>query len=167
MTDFAEALKSFNLDEAHGAQLNPYEIMEPHLAEMIGEGAHRRVYTLKDWPDYVVKIEKHASVATTNIIEMQTWLEAPAEHDKWLAPARAYAAFGFLLFQDRTTPVKDISEMPERIPNWLTDTKIQNWGWLKDRVVCHDYGMNLAMIKGMTRRMYRPKWWVAAEGVPT
>jgi hypothetical protein len=45
------------------------------------------------------------------------------------------------------------------MPAFFTDLKRENFGLLLGRLVCHDYGVNLLMENGMTKRMRKANWW--------
>jgi hypothetical protein len=42
------------------------------------------------------------------------------------------------------------------VPSMFTDLKVQNWGMLNGRLVCHDYGLTCT---SLPRSMRAAKWW--------
>jgi hypothetical protein len=125
------------------------------LDDLIGVGTHRAVYSSSLLPDCVVKIETGPRFA--NIIEWEVWSRIQStEFAKWFAPCVSISPNGLILIQKRTQPAYDF---PEKIPAFFSDIKGQNWGMLEGRLVCHDYGNNLLMERGMTRRMRKINWF--------
>lgn len=59
--------------------------------------------------------------------------------------------------QSRTKPI-EACELPKEVPAFFCDLKAANWGRLGKRIVCHDYGNNPLMEKGMTTRMKKAVW---------
>lgn len=116
--------------------------------ELIGEGSSRQVYELEIDPTKVVKVETGAQ-SFQNIIEWETWNEV--RHTKWsgwFAPCLWISPCGIAMIQARTTPIK---KAPKEIPNFFTDLKLSNFGRLKGRFSCHDYGLNLLASNGLAR----------------
>lgn len=120
------------------------------LGPFLGEGLSREVYECRTNPSWVVKVAKEDSgpypSPTQNCIEYEVWesYENDKVVSKYLAPCEMISNCGLVLVQDRT---KTVSEKEfkaflkkNKIPAFLTDLKIENWGWLGDRIVAHDYG---------------------------
>lgn len=127
------------------------------VKEKLGEGQYRSVYALEHMPDHVLKVEKHEG-CFANVKEWDVWTdcrEAP-NWVEWLAPCLAISGKGRFLIQERTKPVV-MEQLPKKIPAFLTDRKVGNWGRLKNgRIVCHDYGM---VISNLSLRMSNANWW--------
>ncbi|WP_237133800.1 hypothetical protein [Pseudohongiella sp. O18] len=122
----------------------------------IGFGISRATYECQLFPDCVVKIEYDGEYHQ-NILEWQAWRHVMAtELAKWFAPCLFISPCGKILIQKRT---KELKRYPEKIPAFFTDTKNNNWGSYKGHPVCHDYGCNLLMEKGMTKAMRKAHWW--------
>lgn len=119
--------------------------------EVIGSGSARTVYACTIRPDLVVKVETPAE-SFQNILEWEFW--KTWSHDKvmrkWLAPCEAISSCGTVLLQYRTQPV---TKLPDRMPQWLTDTKRSNYGRFRGRIVCHDYGMVVAGASPIMRKV--------------
>ena len=124
----------------------------------LGQGAFREVYASKTNPKVVLKFETDDG-NFDNILEHEVWNRVKdTEFAKWFAPVHHISDCGVILVQERTQPLA-MSELPARIPAFFTDLKRQNWGRLNGRIVCHDYGRNLLMENGMTKRMRKADWW--------
>lgn len=130
--------------------------------ELIGSGLSRKVWSSKALPDCVIKIEDVAQ-SFQNIKEWELWndMKECKEVSKWLAPCRWISPDGSILIMDRTT-VPPKKRYPDRLPKFLTDTKFQNYGLLKGRFVCHDYGSHVANTYGTASTAMRAAhWWDA------
>ena len=122
--------------------------------EFIGFGISRAVYECKIFDDAVVKIEYGDYFQ--NIYEFQAWQRVElTDFSKWFAPCIRISPSGKILIQKRTT---DLHLYPAKIPAFFTDVRCDNWGKYKNRPVCHDYGLNLLMEVGMTKRMRKANW---------
>lgn len=108
--------------------------------DRLGFGVARTVFACRLNPDYVLKIETGGR-SFQNVLEWETWkiAEYAPKQALWLAPCISISTCGTVLVQRRTTPAR-AAEMPKSVPNWLTDVKLDNWGILDGRPVCHDYG---------------------------
>lgn len=119
--------------------------------EVLGVGIARTVYTCPIRPDLVVKVEV-PSKSFQNVLEWEFW--KTWSHDKlmrrWLAPCEAISQCGSVLLQYRTQPV---AKLPDRMPEFLTDTKRSNYGRFRGRIVCHDYGMVVARVSPALRKV--------------
>lgn len=129
----------------------------------IGAGSSRTVYEFRCDPKYVLKINRSISpnVQFQNINEWDAWINIKHHHPnlaKYLAPIDRISSCGRVLLMRKTTPIKDKQKMPKMIPAFLADTKIQNWGVMDGRIVCHDYA-NCHIYSKVTTRFIVPKWW--------
>lgn len=113
--------------------------------EKIGRGAHREVFECRIRRDLVVKVENQEMRYFANVLEDKFW----ADHQfyrkvaDWLAPCEYLSPDGRILLQRRATPIHDRSQMPEKMPAFLTDLRIENFGLLDGRVVCIDYALTI------------------------
>lgn len=119
--------------------------------QQLGYGMSRVVYENKLDPTTVVKVET-AARRFQNVKEWETWQEFQYGLGKFLAPCVAISACGLILIQKRVEPLRK-SEAPEKMPAFLTDFKLSNYGLYENRVVCCDYGTNLAISTGTSARM--------------
>jgi len=52
-------------------------------------------------------------------------------------------------------------ERPREVPEFFSDLKYDNWGWIGNKFVCHDYGFLYKFIK-YDKKMQKIKkdcWW--------
>lgn len=131
------------------------EFVRCFLGEQLGSGVYRTVYEHRWDNRYVIKVanaDREDNFA--NVYEWDLWQNArETKMAVWLAPCISISPCGLVLVQRRTSHIWNASELPEHIPKFFTDTKVANWGKLGKRVVCHDYGNNLAtnVIVGMKK----------------
>jgi hypothetical protein len=120
------------------------DVIKRHCIGMIGCGIHRNVYSLHKFDDVVLKIEKSREREGwfTNACEWRNWMNY--EHTpvgKWLAPCYAISDNAMVLIQARAQRKIDNPKLiyPKQIPDFLSDTKYFNYGFIKDTFVCFDY----------------------------
>ena len=116
--------------------------------ELLGQGCFRRVYSVKYNPKIVLKLEIAGS-EFCNVEEMGVWKEVCwTKWAEWFAPCHAIDRFGIALIQERTKP---LTTWPKdfKIPSFFTDTKPENFGRIGNKIVCHDYGSNLFISRGL------------------
>lgn len=117
--------------------ITTHEFINLFLGEKLGEGSYREVYALRTDDTKVIKIERYAR-SFSNVHEWEVWKNTyPESWKRWLAPCHYISDSGTVLIQSRVTPV---TKLPEKLPSFLTDIKLSNWGKLNGRVVCCDYG---------------------------
>ncbi len=124
--------------------------------EEIGNGIARTVYGCRLREDLVVKIET-AGTSFQNIMEWEFWNTWSYDKDvsRWLAPCEMISPCGAILLQHRTSPIPP-EKFPSKMPKFLTDMKKSNYGLLKGKVVCHDYGM---VVNNVTTTQRKADWW--------
>lgn len=139
------------------------ELMDFVFGSQIGFGVHRKVYDFIPNKDYVIKVAKDDDGRAVNLMEARIFNEiryTPAE--KWFAPVIEVSGRGKYLLQRKIESLpKD--QYPEEIPAFFTDTKYQNFGYLKEagkkgRFVCCDFG-SFNIFQGITTKMKKAKWW--------
>lgn len=126
---------------------------------LIGSGMTRHVYECNLRHDLVIKVES-ADVRThfQNLVEWMVWSRvAGTDFEKWFAPVIEISPNGRCLVMAKTEPL-GIAELPKKMPAFFTDFKLQNFGRYKGQIVCHDYGTNLLMERGMTKAMKTVVW---------
>lgn len=128
--------------------------------DFLGAGVAREVFVLATDETKVIKIE-HAARSFQNVEEWGVWhgieYNFASKWRKWFAPCHYIGPAGAVLVQSRTTP---LTTPPKSIPNIFTDTKLDNWGLLDGRPVCHDYGLNLLTHSGLTHtRLRKARFW--------
>ena len=126
------------------------------FGERLGFGCYRIVYDYKPDPSCVIKVEADAG-DFCNALEWDIWKRV--EHTdlaKWFAPCVSISPNGVYMVQKKTKPWS--KKLPEKLPNFFTDTKPSNFGEYKGKLAFHDYATNLLMEKGMTKRMKKIDW---------
>lgn len=109
--------------------------------EYLGGGCGREVYVCRVDPDFVVKIETGVG-RFQNPMEWRVWQEmCDKPEGNWLAPCVSISPNGAVLIQRRTDPLRkrEMKKYP-KLPNFLGDIKMDNFGILGGKLVCHDYG---------------------------
>lgn len=136
------------------------ELNDLFLGERIGSGIGREVYVYALDPSKVVKIEIATDRRFQNVCEWQLWNGTEFGHAllrAWLAPCFHISHSGSVLIQARTYP---LATLPARVPGCFTDLKPSNWGQIDGHPVCHDYGINLALDRGLgqSKRLLKADW---------
>jgi len=110
---------------------------------LIGYGASRDVYECAIMSDYVVKINKSEVLGGVN----QNYQEWQTYHNligtkwaKYLAPVYFASHNYSIILQEKCEPIQ-LKQLPKRIPKFLNDRKLDNWGMLDGKVKCFDYGI--------------------------
>ena len=121
--------------------------------EKLGFGMDRDVYVCRLDEDYVVKVERDNSSYDQNIIEYRIWTDLQGKPDlqKYFAPCKYLSGNGKILIQKRTEPIR-MSDIPDKLPMFLNDMKLENYGILDGKFVCHDYGY-IDLTVGWTKRL--------------
>lgn len=123
------------------------------VGERIGYGIGREVFEIRGDSSKVIKFEA-SSGSFQNIIEWETWRDIlGTDQEKWLAPCVRISANGAILIMERTAPLPPRFKLPARVPAFLCDFKRENYGLINNRLVCHDYGTNLACRLGAGKAM--------------
>ena len=100
-----------------------------------------KVYECKLDKSLVVKIEEPIEGRFQNVAEWLFWdsVQYNKKISKWLAPCEWISDNGCILLQKKVIPIRE-HELPEKLPSFLTDIKIENFGILKKKPVCFDDG---------------------------
>lgn len=126
--------------------------------EKIGSGIGRHVFEYLPDKSLVIKFELKCK-SFQNVMEWETWqatqFYGPVR--KWFAPCVSISDCGTILLQKRTHS-RPREKYPGKIPAYLTDTKYSNYGFIGNQLVCHDYGTNIMLEKGMTGHMKKVLW---------
>lgn len=134
------------------------------VGDLIGEGAHRRVYAMQWDTARVLKVERFEG-EFMNVAEWRTWDEAQwcPRAKRWLAPCHHISGEGLVLVQARCRDLTDSEwALIGPVPAWLGDTKRDNWGWYEEpgepgRAVMRDYGLNKGLHLAIAGRRLVPK----------
>lgn len=130
--------------------------------ERLGGGTYRDVFVLKQNPDYVVKLERHAWQGNfANVTEWRNYINNREWKwfSKWLAPCEMINETGEILIQRRIIHGRR-KDYPKHIPVPFTDLKLQNFGWIGKQFVCCDYSfIPIFFVKVGGKKMKFAKWW--------
>lgn len=136
------------------------ELRSAMLGDKLGYGVGRQVYLCKINSDYVVKIEDKAR-SFQNIAEWDAWdwvsQGGAPDMAKWLAPCLQISASGSILVQRRVEPLRT-SDLPAKVPAFLADLKLENFGMLNGKVVCCDYGTIGVSLRRTDKRLVKAVW---------
>lgn len=143
------------MSKPHNNKLAIKELSRIMLGPEIGSGAYRTVYKHGMDVNLVVKLETTQN-KFANILEYEVWDQVKdyPKLAKWFAPCVRISPNGLVLIQVRTTPIAP-AQLPKMVPGFLTDFKAENWGMLKGKPVCHDYGN---IIIGKSEKLKRADW---------
>lgn len=109
----------------------------------LGSGTYRMVFNYNLDDNYVVKLETPGS--NCNVVEYMMWDEIQylkedlAWVKEWFAPVKWMSPNGRVLVMRKTLP-KPKKKRPDKVPKMLWDVKQDNFGWIGNKFVCHDYG---------------------------
>lgn len=128
------------------------------MGKLIQKGTYRDVYEFPLNETLVVKVEAR-DATFCNQTEWGIWTESK-DHEwrKWLAPCHTISDYGTVLIQFKTTPLP-AAKRPRRVPNFLADLKLENWGLYEGRPVVHDYGNhNIFTLAKRQMRLVAGNW---------
>lgn len=133
--------------------------------QFLGSGISRAVYEYGGNADYVVKVEIKDTGRFQNSVEWNMWHEVEGkckQAERWLAPCIRISPNAIYMIQIRTMPLSlvEIKKKVPKVPIWLCDTKVGNWGRLPNgKIVCHDYGTHQTTQHGINGKMKKADWW--------
>ena len=126
------------------------DLITMNIGKFLGKGTYRTVYEYNMDSRYVIKIEPDNT--SCNLMEYTLWDEIQGLTGKlvwvkdWFAPVHYCSPNGKILIMERT--IQNYSRTrPNVVPNFFTDVKSNNFGWLGKNFVCHDYGFIWRFIK--------------------
>lgn len=138
-----------------------YDWMNAALGQKLGGGIGRKVFVYGLNPKFVVKVEQQGF---QNVIEWEMWKTVKnTPYARWFAPAVEISGLGTILLMERTLPAPR-AKYPSRLPEFLGDCKYSNYGLLRGRIVCHDYGLMSLATNGLSKRTRKADWWDAGDG---
>ena len=133
------------LEYANGDPILIMEAFRFILGEKIGEGESRAVYDYAFDKNWVIKVA--LKFPFDNVLENDIWhIVKNSEDAKWFAEVRWISPSGHLLLQRKTNPC---TEIPEKIPDFFTDIKSANFGYIGKQFVCHDYAYSIYRFIGL------------------
>jgi hypothetical protein len=149
------------------------DFFDMFCGDLIGNGTSRRVYQYTMDSTLVVKIEfKEAEkrIMFCNVVEWDVYSEMMdcKAIAKFMAPVIALSPCGRILLQKKTTPLQKNTKLPQILPAIFGDTKVENWGLLNGKVVCHDYANHRAFRLNYKRpdQMIKANWWSDSGNFP-
>lgn len=130
----------------------------------IGEGLHRKVYEYNLNEKYVIKLE--TANTSANMTEYFLWDEIQgltgnlAWVKDWFAPVKWISPNGKIIVMQKTEE-KPGKPRPTKVPAFFSDLKYNNWGWIGNKFVCHDYGFIHKFIKyeNKFQTIHKDAWW--------
>lgn len=125
--------------------------------DAIALGSSREVYQFNQDDTKVIKFE-HRDASFQNVSEWTVWNDLCYTEigKQWLAPCHWISGSGKILIQSKAeTLLKRRDMIPDKVPAWFTDHKLENFGVIDDRVVCIDYGLHCLNNFGSTKRMVK------------
>lgn len=134
------------------------------LGTQLGSGICRKVFVYGLNPKFVIKVEQSGF---QNAVEREIWSAVKeTQYAKWFAPVHHISGLGCLLLMSRTVPAPR-KIFPKRMPDFLGDLKYSNFGLLRGKLVCHDYGTVTNFLHGFTREKInfrKAEWWDSEDG---
>lgn len=156
----------FSAEESQKILSNPavaYDLVAIMMGKKLGSGCYRAVYECNAYPTskYVIKIEPGSS--SCNVVEAAVWNEVKwftGEMEwvkKWFAPVEWISPNGKILCMHKTIQ-KPNKKKPDKVPTFLSDIKEENFGWIGNNYVCHDYGQLWNLTK-YNKGFKKAKWY--------
>lgn len=125
------------------------DIIKHFLGDLVSRGTARDVFVFND--EYVLKVENKER-SFQNVNEHRVWEEVKnTKWSKWFAPIQNISPCGILVVQRKVKPLESINDLPSHIPNFFTDLKLSNYGWLDGEFVAIDYGLTLLDHVGLNK----------------
>lgn len=145
-----------SLDEVHtivDSQDVNTDLITTLLGKKLGWGCYRTVYQHNWDENWVIKVEHDST--NCNITEFMLWDEVRGLKNnlawvkEWFAPILWMSPNGRILCMQKTEeyPRNKKIERPTEVPAFFTDVKWNNFGWIGNKFVCHDYGFIHKFIK--------------------
>ena len=140
-----------------------YDMMETMLGDKLGEGIHRKVFAHPLNDKVVVKIATDPRGTQANVTEFKyyeevSWLTGDLSWVKdWFAPVEYISSNGGVLIMKRTE-VRTNKKKPDEVPAFIQDAHEDNFGWIGNKFVCHDYGCQTFLTSQITKKMKKPYW---------
>lgn len=127
------------------------------LGESEGAGTYRHVFSHARDKNLIVKVE-NGVCSFSNVREWDVWNAVKdTALAKWFVPCVTISGAGTVLIMKRAKPIPR-AKLPAKVPAFFTDLKPENWGLYQGRPVCVDYGNQLLLEEGMTKRMRKVDW---------
>src|SRR3990167_3265512 len=141
-------------------ELTQYEdLKELLLGQVLGLGIHRKVGVYKLDPTLVIKCALECP--NINVLEEEVWQAVKDTNiAKWFAPCVDISPCGIFLLQKRAE-TRPKNEYPKLVPNFFTDLKYSNYGWIKGQMVCVDYAsaISTSLTHKWSGKLKKAGWW--------
>lgn len=155
---------SERLDQTAFGSVITNDLLGSFLGTKIGYGISRDVYSIPLAPSLVAKVARTESEypigITANTQEYATWealLMFPEHARQWFCPCRSISPHGTVLIMERADPIVR-SQLPDKVPAYFTDLKLENWGMYKGKPVCIDYASLLIINQLVSKRTKKATW---------
>lgn len=126
------------------------ELMSVICGKYIGGGAYRQVFEFALNNDYVIKIETEGGYSNfqefTLYEEVNGLCNSLAWVKDWFAPISWISPNGQILCMQKTED-KPGKTKPNKVPAFFLDVKPDNFGWIGNKYVCHDYGVIFGFLR--------------------
>lgn len=136
-----------------------YEFANFFLGNLVGEGCFRSVFQCAHNPKLVVKVEMDDTYENAREHEVWHRVKEVKRIAQWFAPIIQISPCNRIMLMKKTIHHIDNLKRPDKIPDFFTDIKPENFGWIGNQYVCHDYAGNLLMEKGMRLKLKKVKWY--------
>jgi hypothetical protein len=133
------------------------------IGDKIGYGISRHVYSCNQNPRWVFKFETNVHTFQ-NVMEWELWqaIKDKPEAAKWIAPCEYISDNGMVLIQHKTKPM-EIKDMPLKVPSWIVDMDLKNWGLIDGKPVLHDYGFTQLLSNAAKGRLKKHDYHAEIE----
>lgn len=109
------------------------------LGDYIGGGEYRLVFDFDPVSGSVIKF-CNADDCQSNWTEYSIWQSVKdTKNAKWFCPVIDISPCGRFLIMEKARAIKEDENLPKKLPNFFTDIKRSNFGFIGDRLVCTDY----------------------------
>lgn len=126
--------------------------------QLLGEGVSRKTFVCRFNDSFVLKVETpQVWRGFDNVREWEFWRDNQGNKaiTKWLCPCQTLSPDGRILMQHRAQPLPSDYVMPEKIPEFLTDLKRENFGLYRGKLVCVDYALTIIKVSA---KLTKAKW---------
>jgi hypothetical protein len=135
------------------------EFADMLIGKLLGFGASRYVFQHASHKNRVVKVDMSSWQA--NVLEYNVWqhVQYVKTINRWFAQCPQMSRCGRILIMEKVNMTYDVDRLPKMIPQFFTDIKPSNFGFIGKQLVCVDYASNLLMEKSMKLKMVKAKWY--------
>jgi len=150
---------------------NDYTLLSDFIdffcGKCIGEGESRSVYEFRLDNTLVIKIDRIDDLkgrrGFNNVSEYELYNNVKDDYPKiaqFMAPCISISKCGKVMLQKKTRPLTDKEKklLPKKIPALFTDIKLENWGMLSGKFVCHDYANNTCFTLAANTNFKKAEW---------